>query len=148
MSALAEVVAAVEPALRAHAVPEPPAGELEAIVGDGDRAFVIEAILEGYLLHYGEPRAFRDMDPDLRLLAGDALFALGLDRLARHGDLEAVAELSSLISRSAQAEAEGRRREIPTLWRMSAERLAGHAGGDRAPAGRDGRSDPGRSPGG
>ncbi len=135
MSALAEVVAAVDPALATHAVADPPSGELEAIVGEGHRAFVIEAILEGYLLHYGEPRVFRDMDLDLRLLAGDSLFALGLDRLARHGDLEAVAELSSLISRSAQAEAEGRSHEVPALWRATAERLAA---GYRAPAGRDG----------
>ena len=47
-----------------------------------DRAFVLEAVREGYLLHYGEPRAFEGMDPDLRLLAGDALYALGLARLA------------------------------------------------------------------
>ena len=29
-------------------------------------------------MHYGEPRAFTGMDDDLRLLAGDALYALGL----------------------------------------------------------------------
>ena len=33
------------------------------------------------------------MEPDLRLLAGDALYALGLARLAERGDLDAVAEL-------------------------------------------------------
>ena len=69
---------------------------------------MLEAVYEGYLLHYGEPRAFRGMDADLRLLAGDALYALGLSRLAENGDLEAVAELSDLISLTAQAQAEGR----------------------------------------
>ena len=37
-------------------------------------------------------------DPDLALLAGDYLYALGLERLAALGDLEAVRELSDLIS--------------------------------------------------
>ena len=55
------------------------------------RGFVLEAVYEGYLMHYGEPRAFSGMDADLRLLAGDALYALGLSRLAETGDLEAVA---------------------------------------------------------
>ena len=59
---------------------------------------MLEAVYEGYLMHYGEPRAFTGMDDDLRLLAGDALYALGLARLAESGDLEAVAVLSDLIS--------------------------------------------------
>ena len=52
---------------------------------DADRLFVLEAVYEGYLMHYGEPRAFAGMDADLRLLAGDALYALGLSRLAATG---------------------------------------------------------------
>ena len=48
------------------------------------------------------------MDDDLRLLAGDALYALGLSRLAQTGDLDAVAELADLISDCARAHAEGR----------------------------------------
>ena len=59
---------------------------------------MLEAVYEGYLMHYREPRAFAGMDDDLRLLAGDALYALGLSRLARAGDLKAVAELADLIS--------------------------------------------------
>jgi hypothetical protein len=125
VSALADVARAVDPTVGAHAVEAAPAGELERIVGPGDRAFVVEAIREGYLLHYGEPRAFRAMDEDLKLLAGDALFALGLERLAEVGDLEAVAELCGLISRSARAEAEERTPGVSELWKASAERLAG-----------------------
>lgn len=124
MSALAEVVAASDPELRSYRAAGVGAGELEAIVGDGTLAFVIEAIREGYLLHYGEPRGFRGMDEDLRLLAGDSLFALGLDRLARAGDLDALAELCDLISRSARAELEGRGDDVPALWRGCAERLS------------------------
>ncbi|HEX8052396.1 MAG TPA: hypothetical protein VF517_05340 [Thermoleophilaceae bacterium] len=89
----------------------------------GTREWVLEAVREGYLLHYGEPRAFDgDMDQDLRLLAGDTLYALGLARLAATGDLEAVGELADLISACAHAESEGR----PTgdLWDVSARRLA------------------------
>ena len=124
MSALAEVAAAADPALATYAVPEPGSGELEQIVGDGPRAMVVETIREGYLLHYGEARAFRGMDDDMRLLAGDSMFALGLDRLARDADLEAITELCDLITLSARAEAEGELEIVPALWRASAERLS------------------------
>ena len=63
---------------------------------------LIESVREGYLLHYGEPRVVVGADADLALLAGDYLYALGLERLAALGDLEAVRELSDLISLSAQ----------------------------------------------
>ena len=57
------------------------------------------------------PRLIDGADGDLRLLAGDYLYALGLERLAARGDLEAVSELADLISLSAQVHAEnGRRR--------------------------------------
>lgn len=85
---------------------------------------MLEAVYEGYLLHYGAPRLFDGMDEDLRLLAGDALYALGLSRLAEDGDLEAVAELSDLISGSAQAHAEGRPEAAEALWIRSAARLS------------------------
>jgi hypothetical protein len=73
-----------------------------------DVAFVVEAVREGYLLHYGAGRLLRDDDRDLVLLAGDHLYALGLARLAALGDLDAVAELADVISLSAQAHAEAR----------------------------------------
>ncbi|MDQ3675924.1 MAG: hypothetical protein M3401_03825 [Actinomycetota bacterium] len=65
----------------------------------------VAAVREGYELHYGQPRALRIEDPDLRLLAGDRLYALGLARLAAVGDLVAIAELADIISLSAQAHA-------------------------------------------
>jgi hypothetical protein len=68
----------------------------------GHYALLVESIREGYLLHYGEPRIVVGADPDLRLLAGDYLYAVGLERLAGLGDLEAVRELSDLISLTAQ----------------------------------------------
>ena len=86
------------------------------------REWVVEAVREGYLLHYGEPRAHAGMDEDLRLLAGDAMYAIGLERLAAEGDLEAGAELADLISACAQAESEGR--DTAGLWSDAAARLA------------------------
>ena len=67
---------------------------------------LIEAIREGYLLHYERPRLIEGADGDLRLLAGDYLYALGLEKLAARGDLDAVRELADLISLSAQVHAE------------------------------------------
>jgi hypothetical protein len=122
MSTLAEVVAAADPALAPYAVAEPGPGRFDDI--DGIRGFVLEAVYEGYLLHYGEPRAFTGMDADLRLLAGDALYALGLSRLAESGDLEAVAVLSDLISDTAKAQAEGRPGDAEALWESSSGSLA------------------------
>ncbi len=107
-----------------HAVAEPGPGRFEGLDATPERRFVLEAVREGYLMHYGEPRAYAGMEEDLRLLAGDALYALGLSRLAEAGDLEAVAELSDLISGSAQAHAESRPEAAEALWVRSAERLA------------------------
>ena len=140
MSVLREIVEAADPALAAHAVPAPGPPRFAGLVDDPVRLFVLEAVYEGYLMHYGSPRAFAHMDDDLRLLAGDALYALGLARLARTGDLEAVAELSDLISLSARAHAEGREQLAEELWLVSARALCGdgapgvrHAVRDRLP---------------
>jgi hypothetical protein len=125
MSILDELAAAAPASLRPYARPQ--AGPPRFDRALGERLFVLEAVYEGYLLHYGEPRLFAGMDPDLRLLAGDALYALGLARLAERGDLPAVAELSDLISRSAQAHAEGRGDEAEALWDASAAVLTSAA---------------------
>ena len=121
MSRLDEIVEGADPALVRHALAEPGPERFGAV--EGVRGFVLEAVYEGYLMHYGEPRAFAGMDPDLRLLAGDALYALGLSRLAETGDLEAVAVLSDLISGSSQAQAEGRPADAEALWESSAAAL-------------------------
>jgi hypothetical protein len=124
---LGELAVAVDPALRPYALPDPPPGRF-----DGERAFVLEAVYEGFLLHYREPRAFAGMDADLRLLAGDALYALGLERLAEAGDLDAVAELSDLISLCSRAEAESRADLVERLWAATVRRLDGDGPGARA----------------
>ena len=124
MSALAEVVRSVETSLRRHAKADPGPDRFAALVDDPDRLFVLEAVYEGYLLHYGVARAFSGMEPDLRLLAGDALYALGLARLAERGDVEAVAELADLISLTARAHAEGDPQRADELWLASARALS------------------------
>jgi hypothetical protein len=121
VSTLAEIIEAADPALSQYAAAEPGPARFGQV--PGTRGFVLETVYEGYLMHYGEPRAFTGMDEDLRLLAGDALYALGLSRLAEAGDLEAVAALSDLISRSAQAHAEGRPEDAEALWESSAQSL-------------------------
>ena len=88
-------------------------------------ALVVESVREGYLLHYGEPRLLRGHDEDLALLAGDYLYALGIERLATLGDSEAVAVLAELIARCAQLHAEEREDEVPALWRASAVAVGG-----------------------
>ena len=121
MTVLEQIAEAAGPSLAPYVVADPGPARFDAALGE--RLYVLEAVYEGYLLHYGSPRLFEAMDEDLRLLAGDALYALGLARLAESGDLPAVAELSDLISRSAQAHAEGRGAEAEALWDASASAL-------------------------
>jgi len=90
---------------------EPPA-ELPA-----DYGYVFEAVREGHLLHYGRSRLLSGHDDDLALLAGDYLYALGIERLAAMGDTDAVLVLADLISASAQLHTEGRAGEVPDRWR-------------------------------
>ncbi len=97
-------------------------------------AFVVEAVREGYLLHYGTPRLLAGHDDDLALLAGDYLYALGIDRLAVLGDTEAVAVLGDLIGRCAQMHAEERLDEVPGLWRSAALAVGGRDHGHPAAA--------------
>ncbi len=82
-------------------------------------ALAVEAIREGHLLHHGTSRllAVGD-DPDLALLAGDRLYALGLAELAATGDLVAVRTMAEVIARSAAAHAAGTRRRPrpPGSW--------------------------------
>jgi hypothetical protein len=81
-----------------------------------DLPLVIEAVREGYLLHYGAPRLMGRDDDDLALLAGDRLYALGLERLAAAGDLDAVSALADLIALSAQAQAVGDGALADAVW--------------------------------
>lgn len=102
-----------------------------AVEAPGEYGLLFEAIREGFLMHYGEPRLVEGADEDLKLLAGDYLYALGLERLAARGDTDAVHELADLISLSAQLHARGGDEaadRIDLLWLSSA--VAVGAGAD------------------
>ena len=80
--------------------------------------FAVEAIREGWLLHRdGTGRVLAPADPDLALLGGDRLYALGLERLAADGDLEAIAAIADVIAECARSHAEGRPELATEAWR-------------------------------
>ena len=94
MTELDEVYAALDPALGAS-----------------------DAVYEGYLLHYEAGGRLETDDDDLKLLAGDAFYALGMARLAASGDLPEVARLADLITACAKAHAEGNPEAARVLWK-------------------------------
>lgn len=118
MSALDDLAAELraEGGLLADVVRDAPAGEQLEHGGRDEVALVLEAIHEGWRLHAGSPRVVATADADLALLAGDRLFALGLERLAALGDVEAVVELADVISLCARSHAEGDPRLAQLAW--------------------------------
>jgi hypothetical protein len=85
-----------------------------------DYELLVEAIYEGYLLHYRVPRVVRAPEADLALLAGDRLYALGLARLVTLGDVHAVAELADVITLSALAHGGGSGELADAVWAAGA----------------------------
>jgi hypothetical protein len=83
-------------------------------------ALLVEAIREGYLLHYGAGRVVSSDDADLALLAGDELYAIGLAELAELGDLDAVGELADVISLTAAAQAVADEELAEAVWEAGA----------------------------
>jgi hypothetical protein len=143
LAALHETLAAQGGTLAASLV-DPPEADAPAEAGppqlaaSGPRAadrpaeyeLLLELVLEGSLLHYARGRLLAPPDPDLALLLGDRLYALGLERLAALGDLEAVAELGELISLLAQAHLMGSPALTDAVWEAGATAIGW--GGDRA----------------
>jgi hypothetical protein len=121
LCALAEQLRAEDTPISSHVV-DP--GEEAAFAPAGEYAPVIEAVREGYLLHYGEPRLLAGHDADLALLAGDYLYALGIERLAALGDTKAVLLLADLISTCAQLHTENREAEVPAAWQETISAIA------------------------
>ena len=85
---------------------------------------LLEAIYEGYLVHYGEPRLLAPAEADLGLLAGDQLYAMGLARLVAIGDTHAVSELADTITLSALAQA-GKEAELAEAVWLAGARAVG-----------------------
>lgn len=133
LGSLAEQLRAEDTPISPRVVEPGEAADLASRVAAGSRAasnpdeyaLVVESVREGYLLHYGEPRILAGHDPDLGLLAGDYLYALGIERLAQLGDAEAVAVLAELIGRCAQVHTEGREAEVPELWDRAVAAVGG-----------------------
>lgn len=123
-SALQDVADALraEGGLLAAVVRDAPPGRPPAV--PGHLAFVWEAVREGYLVHHGAGRIVDGGDPDLALLAGDRLYALGLERLARAGDLASVRALADLIGLGAQARAQGDPDLAEAVWEAGTAELA------------------------
>jgi hypothetical protein len=93
---------------------------------------LVEAIYEGYLLHYGAPRVVRPPEADLGLLAGDRLYAIGLSRLVALADSEAVAELADTITLSALAHGAGDEALADAVWAAGARAVGwGSSGAHR-----------------
>ncbi|MFZ0040100.1 MAG: hypothetical protein WAK93_02240 [Solirubrobacteraceae bacterium] len=105
---------------RAGGPPQLAASGPRAAGREHEYELLLEMILEGSLLHYGSPRLVRVEDPDLALLLGDQLYALGLSRLAALDDLDAVAELADLISLLAQAQAASDQALARAVWEAGA----------------------------
>jgi hypothetical protein len=97
-------------------------------------ALLVEAVREAHLAHYGHPRVLATEDPDLALLAGDHLYALGLAELAELEDLASVEILAGVIAECAQAHAEGRPDDAEAAWRAGARAIAA-LGGPQSEAG-------------
>jgi hypothetical protein len=110
----------------------PPLHGPAQVVAAGPRAegssaeyeLLVETIYEGYLLHYHAPRVMRAREADLGLLAGDRLYALGLARLVRLGDIEGVAELADVITLCALAHGGGQPELAAGIW-MAGARAVG-----------------------
>jgi hypothetical protein len=115
--------ASAESRLWADALKQPPVDEpvFSPLAAERFR-LGLETIYEGYLVHYGAPRLFDPVDGDTALLLGDYLYAHGLVRIADAGDVDAVADLSELISLCSQLRAEDADGDGP-LWAATAALL-------------------------
>ncbi|MGK2933054.1 MAG: hypothetical protein ACSLFD_09860 [Solirubrobacterales bacterium] len=122
--ALSERVAGEGEPLAGHVVApaeQPVFGELAAAgprtsASAAEYSFVVEAVREGYLCHYGTPRILEGPDSDLALLAGDLFYAIGISGLAALDDPESVGILSDLIRIAAGFRAVGDAVSAEALW--------------------------------
>jgi hypothetical protein len=98
-----------------------------------DPSLPIAAAREGQRLHSGVPQVVTGAEPDLALLGGDRLYALGVERLAAAGDLEGVAALADVISECAQAQADGDPGRAEKAWQRLVRREDGAVAGRGEP---------------
>ena len=93
---------------RAALLPQAEREELPVFSSLADERFAlgVESIYEGYLLHYGRARLFAPADRDTSILLGDYLYAHGLVRISKEGDVGVVADLADLLALCAHLRAE------------------------------------------
>lgn len=90
----------------------------------------IEYIYEGYLLHYGVSRIFDFAQPDSALLAGDYMYARGLNLVTARGDLLSIRLLSELIDFCALVHCEGLDPALAAdAWTVTTLKVAAAASG-------------------
>lgn len=90
----------------------------------------LEYIFEGYLLHYGSSRLLAPGSGNFDLLAGDYMYARGLNHLAALDEPECIRLMSELISLCSFIHSEGLGPRLARdAWAMSALRLADRAAG-------------------
>ena len=95
----------------------------------GDAAhycFSLEYIFEGYLLHYGSSRLLASGSDNFDLLAGDYMYARGLNRLAALDEPLYIRLMSELISLCSYIHGEGLAPQLALdAWAVTALCLAG-----------------------
>ena len=127
-----------EPALAAGLREPAPALLLAPLVSpplSPDEAAGLDLILEGFLLHHGQPRHLTPSAPGRKVLAGDYCYAHGLVRITGTGDLfgvEALADLIALGAGLVAAEAHG---ALLALWRGTTAAIAARRGPREAETG-------------
>lgn len=100
-----------------------------SVTGEQDYLLALEYTFEGYLLHYGKSRLLAAVPDDLALLAGDYMFARGINHLTVRGSLTGIHLLAQLISFCSLVHCEGHDRSLAAdAWALTALRLAQIAG--------------------
>lgn len=104
-----------------------------AVRHEGDYLRSLEYICEGYLLHYGTSRLLVPDGLDFALLAGDYMYARGLNHLTARGDLAAIGILAGLISFCSRVHCEGTETAaVADAWAVATLRIAAATGGGAA----------------
>lgn len=104
--------------------PAPLALLVGSLGGPESGAIAIEAVREGFLCHHDRSRLLELEDPDLALLVGDLLYAIGLRELALAGDPGPVSILADLIRLVSERVGTDLESTVPALWTGQAIALA------------------------
>ncbi len=102
-----------------------------AVPHESDYIFALEYIFEGYLLHYATSRLLEASGDDFHLLAGDYMYARGLNHTAAIGDLFCIRILAELVELCSYLHCEDPdRRLVLKAWSVVSLCLADRALGE------------------